>query len=82
MVIVANFRHEPLREYVIGLPAEGLWRVRFPSDWSGYSERFAVGAVGAVDDVVAQGVECDGLPCRGAISIPPHTALILSQDRK
>jgi 1,4-alpha-glucan branching enzyme len=78
VVIVANFRHEPRQDYAIGFPAEGSWKVRFHSDWSGYSERFEDGEV---RDVVAVPSECDGLPCRGAISIPPYTALILSQDR-
>jgi 1,4-alpha-glucan branching enzyme len=79
VVIVANFRHEPHQDYAIGFPAEGSWEVRFHSDWSGYSERFEDGEV---HDVIAEPAECDGLPCRGAISIPPYTALILSQDRK
>jgi 1,4-alpha-glucan branching enzyme len=77
VVIVANFRHEPQPDYAIGFPAEGLWRVRFDSDRSGYSERFE-GREGG--DVAAGPGECDGLPYRGAISIPPYTALILSRD--
>ena len=52
--------------------------MRFHSDWSGYSERFEGGEGG---DVTAEPGECDGLPCRGAISIAPYSALILSQDR-
>ena len=76
---IVNFRHEPQQDYAIGFPAEGSWKVRFHSDWSGYSERFEDGEV---RDVIAEPAECDGLPCRGAISIPPYTALILSQHRK
>lgn len=78
VVVVANFRHEPMGRVAIGFPAEGLWRVRFQSDWSGYSDRFADGECG---DVTAGPGECNGLPCRGEISIPPYTAMILSQDR-
>jgi 1,4-alpha-glucan branching enzyme len=48
------------------------------SDWSGYSERFGDGEGG---DVTAEPGECDGLPCLAKVSIPPYTALILSQDR-
>jgi 1,4-alpha-glucan branching enzyme len=77
VVVVANFRHEPQHDYAIGFPAEGLWRVRFDSDRSGYSGRFE-GREGG--DVAAGPGECDGLPYRGAISIPPYTALILSRD--
>ena len=77
VVIVANFGHEP-RELAVGLPAEGTWRVRFHSDWGGYSERFE-GGEGV--DVAAGPGECDGLPCRGTVTIPPYTAVFLSQDR-
>ena len=62
VVIVANFLHEPRRDYAIGFPAEGPWKVRFHSDWSGYSERFEGGEGG---DATAEPGECDGLPCRG-----------------
>jgi 1,4-alpha-glucan branching enzyme len=79
VVIVANFLHEPQHDYAIGFPAEGAWKVRFHSDWSGYSERFE-GREG--DDATAGPGECDGLPCRGAIAIAPYSALILSQDPK
>jgi 1,4-alpha-glucan branching enzyme len=79
VLIVVNFRHDPEPDCAIGFPAEGTWKVRFHSDWSGYSERFE-GGEGV--DVTAGPGECDGLPCRGAVSIPPYTALILSQDRK
>ncbi len=79
VVIVANFGHEPRHDYAIGFPAEGAWKVRFQSDWSGYSERFE-GRDGG--EATAGPGECDGLPCRGAISIAPYSVLILSQDRK
>ena len=78
-MIVANFHHEPRNGVAIGFPAEGPWRVRFHGDWRGYSERFEGGA--GLDVTAAPG-ECDGLPCRGDVSIPPYTAMILSQDRK
>jgi 1,4-alpha-glucan branching enzyme len=78
VVIVANFRHEPW-EGTIGFPAEGAWKVRFHSDWSGYSGRFE-GGEGV--DVTAGPGECDGLPCRATVAIPPYTAMILSRDRK
>ena len=79
VILVANFHHEPRNDLVVGFPAGGPWRVRFQSDWSGYSERFGDGASG---DVTAGPGECDGLPFQGAIAIPPYTAMILSQDRK
>jgi 1,4-alpha-glucan branching enzyme len=77
VVIVANFRREPQQDDVIGFPAAGSWKARFQSDWSGYSDRFEGRDVG---DAIAEAGECDGLPCRSPISIPPYTAVILSQD--
>ena len=79
VVIIANFLHEPQHDYAIGFPAEGTWKVRFHGDWSGYSGRFD-GREGG--DVTAELGECDGLPCRGGVSVAPYSALILSQDRK
>jgi 1,4-alpha-glucan branching enzyme len=78
VVIVTNFRHEPQQDCAIGFPAEGPWKVRFYSDWSGYSDRFEGRDIG---DVTVEPGECDDLPCRGRLSIPPYTVLILSQDR-
>src|SRR3989339_208164 len=40
VVVVANFLHEPQEGYVIGFPAAGIWKLRFNSDWQGYSEAF------------------------------------------
>jgi 1,4-alpha-glucan branching enzyme len=79
VVIVANFLHEPQRDCAIGFPAEGTWKVRFHGDWSGYSGQFEGREV---CDVTAEPSECDGLPCRGTVSIAPYSVLILSQDRK
>ena len=40
VVVVANFLNEPQDSYVIGFPAAGTWKLRFNSDWQGYSEIF------------------------------------------
>src|SRR5262249_47888802 len=69
-VLVANFLHEPQHDCAIGFPADGPWRVRFHSDFGGYSERFE-GSDGS--DVSARPGECDGLPYRGAVTIQPYT---------
>lgn len=76
VVVVANFFHEPQDEYVIGFPAGGTWKLRFNSDWQGYSEVFE-GHPGS--NVVAEPGECDGLPFHAALSIGPYSALIFSQ---
>ena len=37
VVVVANFLNEAQNDYVIGFLGEGSWKLRFNSDWQGYS---------------------------------------------
>jgi 1,4-alpha-glucan branching enzyme len=76
VVVVANFFHEPQDDYVIGFPAAGTWKLRFNSDWKGYSEDF--GGHPSADVVAEPGLD-DGLPFHATLSIGPYTALIFSQ---
>ncbi|NLF15360.1 MAG: DUF3459 domain-containing protein [Anaerolineaceae bacterium] len=76
VVIVANLHHEPQDGYVIGFPAGGTWRLRFNSDWQGYSDAFA-GHPSA--DVVSEPGPYDGFPFHAALSIGPYSVLIFSQ---
>ncbi|WP_425258658.1 alpha-amylase family glycosyl hydrolase [Rubrivivax sp. RP6-9] len=76
VVVVANFHREPQDGYVIGFPAGGLWKLRFNSDWKGYSDVFA-GHPSA--DVTAHSGERDGLPWHATLAIGPYSALIFSQ---
>jgi len=62
--------------YVIGFPAEGTWKLRFNSDWQGYSDDFQ-GQPST--DVVTEPAEYDGLPCQARLSIGPYSVLIFSQ---
>ena len=76
VVVVANFFGEPREGYQVGFPAPGVWKLRFNSDWQGYSEVFA----GHPSfDAVAEPGECDGLPCHGSLSLGPYSVLIFSQ---
>ena len=75
VVVVANFLHEPQFGYVIGFPAGGTWKLRFNSDWKGYSDDFAGHPS---TDAVAEPGEHDGLPWYGSLSIGPYSALIYS----
>ncbi len=78
VVVVLNFTAEPLSDYWIGLPAGGVWKVRFNSDWNGFDAEFANTFTA---DVEALDEERDGLPARGCINaVGPYTALIFSQD--
>jgi 1,4-alpha-glucan branching enzyme len=76
VLVVANFYHEPQDGYVIGFPAAGLWKLRFNSDWQGYSDDFQGHPS---SDVVAEAGEADALPFHAAISIAPYSVLIFSQ---
>jgi 1,4-alpha-glucan branching enzyme len=77
VIVLANFANRGYAEYRIGLPRTGQWRVRFNSDWSGYSGDFS-------DwdsfDAEAQPGEFDGMPFHGAVGLGPYSAVMLSQD--
>lgn len=76
VVVVANFFHEPHDGYVIGFPAAGSWKLRFNSDWQGYSDDFQDYPS---TNVAAEPGECDGFPFHAALSIGPYSVLIFSQ---
>jgi len=68
--------NQPYGSYSIGFPREGSWRVRFNSDWNGYSPDF--GNQLSYDTTALQPGR-DGLPCSGNVGIRPYNAIILSQ---
>ena len=76
VVVVANFLGQAQDGSLIGLPAPGTWKLRFNSDWQGYSEAF--GGYQS-SDLASQPGERDGLPCQGSLSIGPYSVLIYSQ---
>jgi 1,4-alpha-glucan branching enzyme len=77
VIVVANFAGETLKSYQIGLPATGIWTVRFNSDSKTYDAGF--GDIGPTQ-VKAKTRPRDGLPAAGAVDLAPYTALILSQQ--
>lgn len=70
-VILLNFTHEPWEGH-LKFPHPGMWRVRFNSDWSGYSDAFANHE--AVD------VEAVGDEPGAIVSVGSYSAVIYSQD--
>ena len=76
VVVVANFFHEPQDGYVIGFPSEGTWKLRFNSDWQGYSDDFGNHPS---TDVVAEPGDKDGFASHAALAIGPYSVLIFSQ---
>ena len=77
VVAVANFSHSGYHNYVVGLPRGGRWRLRFNSDWQGYSGLFCGTLSGDCNAVSGQ---YDQMPFHGALTIGPYSVLIFSQD--
>lgn len=78
IVVILNFANRAYDSYRVGLPRGGWWRVRFNSDWRGYSPVFT--GHPSYDLFAFPGGNSDNMPFGGDIAIGPYTALILSQD--
>jgi len=77
VVIVANFGNRSYDSYALGFPRAGDWRVRFNSDWQGYSPDF--GNQLGYDTSAGDGSR-DGMPFQANVGVGPYSVLILSQD--
>jgi 1,4-alpha-glucan branching enzyme len=77
VIIVANFGNTSYSSYNLGFPRGGTWKVRFNSDWNGYSGDFA--NTNSYDTTANAGAK-DGMGYNGNIGIGPYTLVILSQD--
>jgi 1,4-alpha-glucan branching enzyme len=77
VIMLANLADRAWPAYRIGLPRGGSWRVRFNSDWSGYSPAF--GDYPA-NDRSADAQPRDGMGFSPDLSIGPYTLIVLSQD--
>jgi 1,4-alpha-glucan branching enzyme len=76
VVVVINMANQSYDSYSIGLPRDGLWKVRFNSDWNGYSGDF--GSHFSYD-ITASQPGTDGMAYSGNVGIGPYTAIIFSQ---
>ena len=76
-VVIANFSNRRFDHYRIGFPRQGTWRVRFNSDWQGYSPHFGNTPT---QDVLAHPHPHDGYSHSAELSIGTYSAAILSQD--
>lgn len=76
VVVVANFSNSSYTNYRIGLPRAGLWRLRFNSDWNGYSADYSNYPS---FDTSAAAVPWNGMAYSGVITMAPYTALVYSQ---
>ena len=77
VMVIANFANRSYDSYALGFPQAGPWRVRFNSDWQGYSDDF--GDQPGYDTLAGDGAQ-DGMPFQANIGIGPYSVLILSQD--
>jgi 1,4-alpha-glucan branching enzyme len=76
VVVVLNFSNQRFQNYTIGFPRPGSWRVRFSSDWNGYSPDFENFFT---YDTFANEAPLQGMPCSGNLGVPAYSAIILSQ---
>ena len=77
VVVVANFADRGYASYTLGFPRAGLWRVRFNSDWQGYSADFG-NQLGY--DTEARPGSVDAMSFQANVGLGPYSVLILSQD--
>jgi len=77
VMVVANFANRSYNSYAIGMPRAGRWRVRFNSDWRGYSGDFSNHQ--GYDTTASDGA-MDGMPFHANVGVGPYSVLILSQD--
>ncbi|MEA2836974.1 MAG: 1,4-alpha-glucan branching enzyme [Bradyrhizobium sp.] len=78
VIIVLNFADRGYDVYRVGFPRGGRWRVRFNSDWRGYSPVFS--GHPSFDTIAWPGGNGDSMPFGGDVGLGPYTALVLSQD--
>jgi 1,4-alpha-glucan branching enzyme len=77
VVVLLNFANQSYDSYLLGFPRGGLWRLRFNSDWSGYSAAFGNHQA---FDTNASDPGRDNLPYSASVSVGAYTALVFSQD--
>lgn len=72
VIVIVNFSSDSFETYNVILPIKGVWKVRFNSNWRGYSRDFH-------DNIL------DSLKTRNdgsvTLKIPKRCAIILSQDQ-
>ena len=77
VIVLVNMANRSYSSYNIGVPRSGLWKVRFNSDWNGYSSDFSNHP--STDAWANTGAK-DGMSYNIDVSVGPYTTVILSQD--
>jgi 1,4-alpha-glucan branching enzyme len=76
VVVLVNMANQAYDSYSIGFPRQGMWRVRFNSDWNGYSSDF--GNHQSLDTWANAGSR-DGMPCSASVGLGAYSTVVLSQ---
>jgi 1,4-alpha-glucan branching enzyme len=77
VIVIMNFADREHRNYEIGVPEEGQWKVRFNSDWKGYDESFT--GIEVFEAETFEGRK-DGLENSIRVNVGKYNALVLSRD--
>ncbi len=77
VVVIVNLGNRSYTNYNLGFPRGGTWKVRFNSDWNGYSPDFA--NTFSYDTTAVAGPR-DGVGFNANVGIGPYSVIILSQD--
>ncbi len=77
VIVMMNLSNATHLEQAIGVPSEGVWRVRVNSDAKKYSDDFHDLRV---EDMTAIAEPLDGLSHRVKLALAPYSFVILSQD--
>jgi 1,4-alpha-glucan branching enzyme len=77
VVVVANLRNRQQRNYRLGFPAPGAWKLLLNTDWRGYSNIFGDTPS---SDVVARAGAYDSLAAHADISIGPYSLLVFARE--
>ncbi len=76
-VIVMNFSQQPIENYSIRFPMQGLWKIRFNSDWEGYDNDFDSHFSYDIEINTSQN---DDSHWMAAVSLGAYSTIIYSQD--
>lgn len=77
VMVIANFANRSYDSYTLGFPRAGGWRVRFNSDWQGYSSDFG-NQLGY--DTFADDGSRDGMSFEANVGLGRYSVVIFSQD--
>jgi 1,4-alpha-glucan branching enzyme len=79
VMVVLNFADRQFKDLIIPFPLQGLWKIRFNSDWKGYDPEFGNELVMDTETLECnEGIE-EG-KCEARVNLAPYSAVIYSMD--